>query len=200
MAVWFTSDLHLGHVNIIRYSCRPFADVDAMDRALIDGWNEVVTPGDDVWVLGDVAMGRIDSTLALAARLRGRKHLVCGNHDRCWSGHGNRAAEWVSRYQAAGFDVRQGELELRVAGRPVLACHFPYFGDSLAEDRYLGARPRDRGQWLLHGHVHERWRQRDRMINVGVDAWNYRPVSEEAVGRLMAAGPCDLAPLGHAQN
>jgi calcineurin-like phosphoesterase family protein len=140
-------------------------------------------------------MGRIEATLPLARQLHGRKYLLSGNHDRCWSGHGARAREWVSRYHDAGFEVLQGEVELAVAGTEVRACHFPYFGDSQDQDRYVEFRPSDRGQWLLHGHVHERWRQRGCMINVGVDAWDYRPVSEEVLGRLMAAGPGELAPV-----
>ena len=42
MATWFTADLHLGHRNIIDYCDRPFTDVDVMNRALVDNWNEVV--------------------------------------------------------------------------------------------------------------------------------------------------------------
>ena len=196
MTVWFTSDLHLGHANIIRYSSRPFPDVEAMNRALVDGWNDVVEPTDEVWVLGDFALGVIGTTLPLAGQLHGRKYLLSGNHDRCWSGHGARAEPWVQRYRDAGFqEVHQGQLEFEVAGTDVLACHFPYTGDSHDQDRYVEARPVDRGQWLVHGHVHERWRQRGRMINVGVDAWAGRPVSTDALREAMAAGPTDLAPL-----
>ena len=63
MTTWFTSDLHFGHANIIEYSGRPFRDVDHMNRALIERWNALVQPADTVWVLGDVAMGRITDTL-----------------------------------------------------------------------------------------------------------------------------------------
>jgi calcineurin-like phosphoesterase family protein len=70
-----------------------------------------------------------------------------------------------------------------------LLCHFPYEGDSQDRDRHLEHRPLDRGGWLLHGHVHDRWRQRGRMINVGVDVHGYRPVAEDAVAALMAGGP-----------
>jgi calcineurin-like phosphoesterase family protein len=190
MTVWFTSDLHLGHANIIGYSARPFANADAMDRALVAGWNSVVESTDDVWVLGDFALGRIYATLPLAGQMAGHKYLVCGNHDRCWARHGARSLEWIERYRRAGFeDILQGPVELQVAGNEVLACHFPYQGDSHDHDRFVEARPVDRGQWLLHGHVHEKWCQRGRMINVGVDAWDYRPVSSEALGQLIAAGP-----------
>lgn len=195
MATWFTADLHLGHTNIIRYSARPFSDAEAMNRALIDGWNEVVDEGDDVWMLGDFAMGKIDETLPLVGELRGRKVLLAGNHDRCWAEHGRRANGWEERYLDAGFaEVRQGQLNIDISGVTALACHFPYRGDSHDHDRYAEQRPVDRGAWLVHGHVHERWQQRGRMINVGVDAWNYRPVSEATIRDLVADGPQDRAP------
>jgi len=190
MTVWFTADLHFGHANIIRYCNRPFTDVANMDDELIGRWNDTVAPTDTVWVLGDVALGRIEQTLGLVARLTGRKLLVAGNHDRCWAGHGRRARRWTERYRDAGFDeVHQGEIALDIAGVAVTACHFPYRGDSHDEDRYLEHRPVDRGDWLLHGHVHERWREWGRMINVGVDAWDFRPVSEATIASLLAAAP-----------
>jgi calcineurin-like phosphoesterase family protein len=190
MTVWLTADLHLGHANIIRYCKRPFPDVATMNDGLVDRWNRTVSGGDTVWVLGDVALGPIDRTLDLVDRLTGRKVLVAGNHDRCWEGRGPGWQAWRQRYLDAGFaEVHQGEVALRVEGVEVTACHFPYRGDSQDEDRYPEHRPVDRGGWLLHGHVHDRWRQRGRMINVGVDVWDYRPVSGEVVGALVAAGP-----------
>ena len=193
MATWFTSDLHLGHANIIRYCDRPFSDVDEMDVALVERWNETVAPDDTVWVLGDVALGRISESLALVAQLNGTKLLLAGNHDRCWSGHARRAEGWTERYLGAGFAaVEQGSLKLTVGNYSVLACHFPYRGDSHDEDRYINERPIDMGEWLVHGHVHERWRQRGRMINVGSDAWNFRPVEAETLVALIERGPNDI--------
>ncbi len=195
MAIWFTADLHLGHANIIRYCERPFADAEAMNRSLVQGWNDTVGADDKVWVLGDVALGEISETLTMIAELNGRKLLLAGNHDRCWAGHGRRAEGWTERYLDAGFaEVHQGQIRLPVAGTDVLACHFPYRGDSHDQDRYTEHRPVDRGQWLLHGHVHERWRQWGRMINVGVDVWGYRPVSERAITEFISAGPANRAP------
>ncbi|HUQ64022.1 MAG TPA: hypothetical protein VM121_09725 [Acidimicrobiales bacterium] len=188
MTTWFTADLHLGHKNIIRYCARPFRDVDEMNQALINRWNAVVDDADTVWVLGDVALGRIDYTLSLIGQLAGRKLLVAGNHDRCWAGHGRRSGGWTERYVGAGFDeVHQGEVALDVGATSVRACHFPYRGDSQDQDRYLEHRPVDTGGWLLHGHVHERWQQHERMINVGVDVWEYAPVSNETIGALMSS-------------
>lgn len=189
MTRFFTADLHLGHRNIIDYSHRPYRDADDMNVALIERWNETVSDDDEVVVLGDFAMGRIAETLPLTALLHGRKVLLTGNHDRCWAGHRKGVETARATYIDAGFDeIWQGEVQLELSGRSVLACHFPYRGDSHDHDRYVAHRPVDRGAWLLHGHVHERWQIRDRMINVGVDVWDYRPVPEHVLGDLVIAG------------
>ena len=196
MALWLTADLHLGHANIIRYCDRPFDTVADMDERLVDRWNERVADDDTVLVLGDVALGPISSSLGHVRRLAGRKVLVAGNHDRCWSGNGGKARAWHGRYLDAGFaEVHQGTIDVEVAGHRVRAGHFPYEGDSHDEDRFGSHRPEDDGRWLLHGHVHDRWRQRGRMVNVGVDAWDHRPVAEDEVAALVVHGPADLAPL-----
>ena len=63
----------------------------------------------------------------------------------------------------------------------MVVCHFPYRGDSQPRDRYVDHRPIDKGDWLLHGHVHDRWGQHGRMINVGVDATDFRPIDSETI-------------------
>ena len=191
MARWFTSDLHLGHTNIIEYCDRPFQSVGEMNAALIARWNEAVAADDEVWVLGDVAMGRMDETLPLVGELAGRKTLLTGNHDRCWNPKGrdrDTVSEWRGRYYRAGFErIVDGCIDVGLGDRDVRACHFPYRGDSQGHDRYLEHRPVDDGAtWLLHGHVHESWRVAERMINVGVDAWDFRPVGEQALINLIA--------------
>ncbi len=186
MATWFTADLHLGHSNIISYCDRPFAHVEAMNRALIDNWNAVVAEDDTIWVVGDFALGKIAETLPLVAELIGHKILIAGNHDRCWAGHGRRAEGWTERYLDAGFaEIIQGSKKIKIGGTEAILCHFPYRGDSHDHDRFVHHRPIDKGAWLLHGHVHERWAQNGRMINVGVDANEFRPISESAVAAVI---------------
>ncbi|MEJ7707010.1 MAG: hypothetical protein WKF82_06805 [Nocardioidaceae bacterium] len=63
MAVYFTSDTHFSHANIIRLCNRPFADVDEMDEAIIERWNATVTSADTVYHLGDVALGQLSQSL-----------------------------------------------------------------------------------------------------------------------------------------
>lgn len=172
--IFFTADLHLGHANIIEYSGRPFADVDEMNRALIDNWNAVVSDRDTVYVLGDLALGKINETLPLARELRGRKLLVPGNHDRCWTGH---KKVQIQMYEDQGIEVMPSCVRL---GRYLL-CHFPYTVDERHGDRYGAHRPLNLGRHLLHGHVHEAWKVSGRQTNVGVDVWDYRPVSMEEI-------------------
>lgn len=200
---FFTSDHHFGHRNIARLAGRPFPDSDdgvvEMNETMIARHNAVVSPDDDVYILGDIAMGRIDDSLALVGRLNGRLHLIGGNHDRCWPiGHvdgvsakdARKAADWIDRYLDAGFEAIHDALDLVLSdGTNVHLNHFPYAGDSHDQDRYRAARPVDDGRWLLHGHVHEKWQQNGRQINVGVDAWDFAPVAEDRLVALIGAGP-----------
>ena len=102
------------------------------------------------------------------------------------------ARDGPSRYLDSGFaEIVQGSAKVEIDCGTVLACHFPYRGDSHDHDRFVEHRPIDKGAWLLHGHVHERWIQQGRMINVGVDATGFRPISESAIAALI-----DAAQLG----
>ena len=195
--LWLTSDLHFGHVNIIRYTGRPYASVEDMNEGMIASWNSVVRPEDTVWVLGDVCMGTLSHTLQLVGRLHGELHLLCGNHDRAFPGHGGRTMDWERRYLDAGFaSIQYGVIDLDIGmDAPVRACHFPYHGDSHDDDRFPDQRPQDDGRPLVHGHTHGSWRQHDLMVDVGVDAWGGVPVRASNVARLLANGPADLAPL-----
>ncbi len=188
MGTFFTADLHFGHNNIITYCSRPFVGVEEMNAGLMARWNSVVGDDDTVHVLGDVALGSLQSSLSLVSKLSGHKILYPGNHDRCWYGHGESSLGWEEQYRDVGFEeIRQGPFTATLCGRKVLLCHLPYEGDSGDTERYHALRPPDHGGWLLHGHVHNKWRQRGRMINVGVDVWDYSPVSEEDIGALMDA-------------
>lgn len=196
MATFFTADQHFGHTNVIRYSGRPFADAEEMGRALVALHNAVVSPGDDVWHLGDFAL---DERLVprFLPQLAGRHYLVAGNHDRCHPCH----RKWESKrrkYRDYGFVEVLTEAELPAEGGPFRLCHLPYAGasgaDSAGEPRYPEFRPVPDGRWLLCGHVHELWRVRpeEQMINVGVDQWGYAPVSLETLVQVRADRMVDV--------
>lgn len=193
----FTSDHHFGHENIISFCDRPFADVDEMNMRMIDAWNDSVSDDDEVWIVGDLAMGQINKTVPLAAALRGHKILVPGNHDRVHPMHKvpdpYRLPKWatfVDLYESAGMTIVDPLQTIEIGGETVKVCHFPYFGDSRpGNDRFSGNRPDDEGGWLICGHVHDAWTVKNKMVNVGVDVWDFRPVPEDWIAEIMRENP-----------
>lgn len=190
---WFTSDQHYGHANIIGYCARPFANVHEMNVEMSRRFNELVQPGDEVWHLGDFAM---DDKLvgSVLPRLNGIHHLVPGNHDGCHPKH-RKHARATRDYLAFGFQSVQERKTLELEGLgPVLMCHMPLrradpVDEEARGDKYLRFRPEASDipgpGFLLHGHVHEKWKRRGRMVNVGVDVWDFRPVSEPDLVRYI---------------
>lgn len=163
---FFTSDLHLGHENIIKYCDRPYKDVNEMNEAIIDNFNRIVSPGDNVYILGDFSF-KADKEKARKwlGRLHGAKHLIVGNHDINWE-------------RVGGFSAIHQIFEKKFGKTRVIMCHYP-----LAE--WPGD---DRGVIMLHGHSHNKKdynkRQKELGIlrfDVGVDANNYRPVSLDEI-------------------
>lgn len=204
---YFTSDTHYGHQNIIGFCDRPYADVNHMNVDLVNRAASILAIEDELWHLGDVALGYLDDTLANLARIAVDVTLVAGNHDRCHPYNGTRGERFVHVYrercQLRELILTNTTLTLS-NGAEVNVSHFPYADPQLdgqedrhgkvTSDKFAPWRAVDDGSWLLCGHVHESWRQRGRMINVGVDAWGGNPVSEEDIVELIEAGPRDLPP------
>lgn len=197
MTRWWTSDTHFGHVRINELADRPFSSVEEMDREIAERWNDVVRPGDEVWHLGDVALGRIADSLALVSRLHGRKRLVVGNHDRIFAA--NRPADrrrFLARYEEL-FELgctasATADVQTPTGAVTVQVSHFPYDGDSQERERFREFRLPDDGTPLVHGHVHARERfsvsrSGTPQLHVGVDAWDFGPVPESEV-EAWAAG------------
>lgn len=189
MTTFFTADLHFGHVRIIELCNRPFDSVEEMNETLVDNWNDKVTDEDIVWILGDLALGKLDDSLAYVAMLKGDKRLIPGNHDRVWGGYSKKNGvvkpEDTARYEAAGLKI-YGRGEPFVHENGWTLCHFPDIGDSHDGDRFTSWRPappRKPGV-IVHGHVHEKWLTNGPRINVGVDVWDFEPVSEDEVASL----------------
>ena len=167
--IFFTSDLHLGHKNIIKHCQRPFASVEAMDGGLIRAWNARVCAQDTVYVLGDFAFeSRVQSRSALS-RLAGRKILIRGNHDREKEG------------DSEGWEEMHHSLLVEVGNMQFFLHHYPL---------------RDwpgkwRGTIHLYGHVHGNMKPLAGSLDVGVDTWGGAPVSSTEV--MQAVVPFDPA-------
>lgn len=176
---FFYSDPHFGHEAVIGYSGRPFGSAVEMDEELVRRYNARVGPDHVVCWVGDCFFHRLDRACEIMEELNGRKVLVKGNHD--------RSNTWMLK---VGFDVVVDRLYVRMAGRNVLVCHYPYAHarrrSGQPDLRYPERRPKpQKGEALIHGHTHSEIRCQGSMIHVGVDAWDYAPASIDDVWRLV---------------
>lgn len=180
---WFTSDQHFSHVNVIKYCNRPFENVNEMNEELVKRHNVLVQPGDTVYHLGDFSMNR-NVVLQYLPRLNGNHYLIAGNHDAChpvWAKKEPRIGRMRQFYLDAGFKEVALVGAVTIGNTWFLLNHMPYHSDHTKDVRYTDFRPKNNGNWLLHGHVHQLWKTQDKMINVGVDVWSYAPVSAEEI-------------------
>lgn len=172
MALFFTSDTHFDHGNIIKYVNRPFRSVAEMNQTMFKNWARTVGWEDEVYHLGDVALGRgrdsVASAVSVLKTLPGRKYLVPGNHDK----HLDILEE---AFEILPCIAEIGVQPFRKQKKLVFQlCHFPLLSWDKA----------NKGAIHLHGHVHGRavWdKYVIRRIDVGVDAWGYAPVSAEKI-------------------
>lgn len=114
MKKWFISDTHFSHNNIIKYAGRPFANVDEMNQALINNWNQSIGKDDQVFFLGDFGLGDIDHLQSICSQLNGHKICILGNHD--------KNASWMNR---VGFDVVLESAFLKIGRHLVELIHIP---------------------------------------------------------------------------
>lgn len=187
MTIFFTSDQHYGHKNVIKLCNRPFDDLTHMREMLIYNQNQIVGPDDTVIHMGDFSFLNATETAAIVARLNGHQIIVRGNHDRKRASLENCGFEvWTSSYMewVAPFPYLQ---------TPFWLSHYPkgIFDHPDSEPRFLDRRPPDDDRWLMCGHVHNAWKANwlKKMINVGVDAWNYRPIHLSEIICIVEGGP-----------
>lgn len=167
--VFVTADSHFHHANIIKYTARPFKDVDEMDEAMVDLWNQTVKPEDVVYHLGDFYWLKGDNWYEcerLMRRLHGKIHLIKGDHD--------PGLPQMSRLPFAS-------LQLWLVRDDVLMIHN-------YETRAYHSKDIPPYKLAFSGHVHRHWLHSNVTLaggvalNVGVDLWHFRPVSfEQAV-------------------
>lgn len=192
-SIWFTSDLHFYHNNVIRYCDRPYISVEEMNEKLIANWNNTVKPEDTIYCMGDLSLA-IRPVELFSNRLIGNKKLVPGNHDWCHPANkkakGERLSNWIKHYENFGWEILPLHSELNIEGvSTVNMSHMPYKGDT-TDTRHENYRLIDDGRVLICGHVHEKWKTKvtpngTLMINVGVDVWNYIPVSLTEITQLI---------------
>jgi calcineurin-like phosphoesterase family protein len=150
--IFFTADTHFGQQRTLELSKRPFESVDAMDAALIQNWNALITPEDTVYHLGDFGV-RPD----IIAELQGTISFLPGNYDtpeilavlatRC---------QFIQPNTSVNFDGHYFQLihEPCEASAPISPDHF-----------------------FLYGHIHKLQMVKRNGLNVGVDCHHFKPLA-----------------------
>lgn len=160
---WFTSDTHFFHTNILKFvddaghRIRPFQSIEEMHEILVDNWNEVVKDNDYIYHLGDVTFQYNGAFNSLMKRLKGKKRLGFGNHDKVWN------PALINNFEKAFF--WKGFKEHNFT-----ASHMPLRLDSLRD-----------GSFNVHGHTHQNMMTDSKYINVCVEVRDYRPVHLDTI-------------------
>lgn len=178
--IFFTSDTHFWHENIIKYTNRPFKTIEEMNDVLINNWNSVVSKDDIVFHLGDFCFCGSEKIKELMDKLNGKIYLVMGNHD--W--------KTIKDGQRSRFEGVYQQMSIRVDGQPIYLNHFPFLC-------FAGAWRGEKATWQLFGHVHTSPYTKtgldiSRLVNllptqydVGVDNNNFTPVSFEKTKEII---------------
>jgi len=162
--IFFTSDQHFDHENIIRHCSRPFSSLREMNETLIKNWNSVVKKTDTVYVLGDFSFAgpaNINKVSRVANILNGEKILVLGNHDRLSS----------FQYIDVGFNSVHTSLTIELFNSIYFLTHDPAIATVIKS-----------GHTILCGHIHNLFHHMTAnngniVFNVGVDVNEFKPVS-----------------------
>ena len=195
--IYFSSDWHVGHKNVLKFDNRPFSTLEEMHEALIKNFNHYVPKHGVTYFLGDMGICSHGLLKSVITRLNGTKILVSGNHD------GNM----YSMYEA-GFDVVTNKAQINIGKNIVTMSHCPLYGvfreDTTGmrgctgeENWHNEEKFKDRfsfydfGQYHLHGHIHAgphngKKRIDGRQMDVGVAANKYKPVSISEVESWIA--------------
>lgn len=175
--MWFIGDCHIKHNNILHLGKgRPFKTIEEMEEALVTNINKLVREQDTLIFLGDTCFGSDKDTRDFLNKINCKTKIeVIGNHSKNGLKH---------------FTLATYALRLKIAGQKVNLSHYPYrykwlrrlFNKPLRQEIN---RLEDDGRWLIHGHTHSSIKTKRNMINVCVDAWNYKPVSKQQIEQII---------------
>lgn len=183
--IWFTSDTHFGHKNILKYANRPFKTVEEMDAMLIKNWNELVHAEDDVYHLGDFSLTTPQRTLTILKQLKGNIHLIKGNHEKSVLSNEECRSyfKWIKDY----YELTVQDTTSRGNKRSIVLLHYAM---KVWNKSHHGA-------FHLYGHSHGSLPDDKSALSFdcGVDSHNYRPISYNEVVKIMSKK--EFKPLDH---
>jgi calcineurin-like phosphoesterase family protein len=179
--VFFISDFHMGHDNVIKFDKRPFKDVNEMHQTIIDNWNSVVDDDSIVYYLGDLFYKVKANHIAhMMHKLKGEIRVILGNHDRLSQLLKMNRFSDIQTYQRISIideSTKHGKTE-------IIASHYPH----LIWDKH------HHGSWHIHGHSHQNLTKslygkevyyKRKVIDVGCNGWNYTPLSYSEIRDIM---------------
>jgi len=142
---YFISDLHLFHEKCIGFDRRPFENVEQMHEDIVKNWNEKVTNGDTVYILGDISMrGTNIELIKLVSTLKGHKVLIKGNHDQIKDYRYQQLFQEIVDYKEIQTVLPKENDPTRKESIGVVLSHYPI----------LMWNNQHRGTIHLYGHVH----------------------------------------------
>lgn len=164
--IFFASDHHFSHRNIIDFCNRPFTDIDEMNNALIQNHNLKVSRNDTVYFLGDFAFTKdVEYIISIIQQLNGQKHFICGNHDRIMLNDSIKQ-EFVSFTEAPVKEIKIGKTNLTLSHYAMLVWNKSHYG-----------------ALNLFGYSHgtKTCFENKQQLDVGVDCWGFSPVSLDEI-------------------
>jgi calcineurin-like phosphoesterase family protein len=177
---YFTADNHFGHANVLKYTDRSrwATTVDEMDHTMIEKWNTVVKPNDEVGHCGDFALCPVGRAVEVARQLRGQKRIVFGNHDKALRKSKEFLACFVTSGDMLTVKVPDDQATLTGGSRIIVLCHYAM---RIWDRSHYGA-------WQLYGHSHGSLPDDPHALSldVGVDCWDGSPVSYDTLRERMA--------------
>lgn len=183
---YFISDLHIDHPNIIRLANRPFNNIKEMQDTLIANINNAVSKDDELYILGDLCLGKKPIWEAFLDRINcNNLHLIVGNHDK-------KPAIPINRFTSISnlLSIKVGDLLITMSHYPMRyhwfrRCMGYLLGKPLP--KYFERFPLHHKGLHIHGHTHSYTFKNGRQFNVGCEAINYTPVSLESILKRIGA-------------
>lgn len=182
MAVFFTSDLHFGHQNIIRFDNRPFKNVEEMDEELIRRWNEKVEKDDLVYVLGDLFWnGDCNFVQNTLKRLNGQIILIKGNHDRWLHNAGNKKLlAGIKDYDDIKVTLKDGTIKRCILSHYFMPFYNGHFNNAIHLHGHSHTTKESDMEFKITKYLNENGYPNE-IYNVGCMYYDYAPVTLDEI-------------------
>lgn len=171
--IWFTSDLHLNHNKDFIYKARGFNTITTMNWSTLFRLKKKVKPEDDLYILGDIALGELEDVKLYLKLIPGKVHFIIGNHDTNRKIKYYEEIGWINEGYATV--LRKGKWRFYLSHYPTLTANYD------DDEKHLPL-------INLFGHTHQKnifWNDNKYMVNVGVDAHDCAPIELSEIQNII---------------